>query len=148
MHSLTGQLSYVYAANRRADKAFRTILYTGLNGRTKERLDATGEAAYKRWSNCEWWEEGYENLWRDNTRDATGVDTAHSAGTLNAQETDSSLPHDGESIDTSTVTMRSHTPQSNVVYLTADTDEELMELLPTETYILGGIVDRNRYKVP
>ncbi|EDK44166.1 hypothetical protein LELG_02345 [Lodderomyces elongisporus NRRL YB-4239] len=32
------------------------------------------------------------------------------------------------------------------VYLTADTEEEVEELKPDHTYIIGGIVDRNRYK--
>ncbi|KAJ7068771.1 guanine-1-methyltransferase-domain-containing protein [Mycena amicta] len=33
-----------------------------------------------------------------------------------------------------------------VVYLTADSDEELTELNPEETYIIGGICDHNRLK--
>jgi len=37
--------------------------------------------------------------------------------------------------------------KETVVYLTADANEELTELRTDETYIIGGIVDRNRYKV-
>lgn len=41
---------------------------------------------------------------------------------------------------------RSSCSQESVVYLTADAEEELMELKEGETYVIGGIVDRNRYK--
>jgi hypothetical protein len=34
-----------------------------------------------------------------------------------------------------------------VVYLTADSEEELMELKEGEIYVIGGICDHNRYKV-
>ncbi|KAF8897906.1 guanine-1-methyltransferase-domain-containing protein, partial [Infundibulicybe gibba] len=36
--------------------------------------------------------------------------------------------------------------RESVVYLTADADEELAELDPGTTYIIGGICDHNRYK--
>lgn len=36
--------------------------------------------------------------------------------------------------------------KENVVYLTADAEEELTELRPEKVYIIGGIVDHNRYK--
>ncbi|OBA20541.1 hypothetical protein METBIDRAFT_43974 [Metschnikowia bicuspidata var. bicuspidata NRRL YB-4993] len=36
--------------------------------------------------------------------------------------------------------------RAKYVYLTADTDEELLQLEEGHTYILGGIVDKNRHK--
>ena len=44
-------------------------------------------------------------------------------------------------------TQRSQAPKSSVVYLTADSPDELFELKEDETYIIGGICDKNRYKV-
>ena len=35
---------------------------------------------------------------------------------------------------------------ADLVYLTADSEEELVELDPGKAYIVGGIVDRNRHK--
>ena len=39
-----------------------------------------------------------------------------------------------------------HYPKEKIVYLSADAKETLTELKPDELYIIGGIVDRNRYK--
>lgn len=39
------------------------------------------------------------------------------------------------------------TDKSKIVYLTADTDEKLESLDPGMTYIVGGIVDKNRHKL-
>ncbi|GAA5854120.1 hypothetical protein JCM9279_002839 [Rhodotorula babjevae] len=41
---------------------------------------------------------------------------------------------------------QSRAPRSTVVYLTGDSPNVLTTLSPGHTYILGGIVDRNRYK--
>lgn len=90
------------------------------------RLEGINESGYKRWSKTEWWMESYERLWDPHT-DATNHDP----------------PQNDEKLPSTPSTCH----KDAVVYLTADSEEELSELKPDETYIIGGIVDRNRYKV-
>jgi tRNA (guanine9-N1)-methyltransferase len=77
-------------------------------------------AAYKRWTGTEWWQEGYERMW--SSKEESGVEVKGADG-------------------------GSRVSQQSVIYLTADSDFELMELKEGETYIIGGICDHNRYKV-
>ena len=124
---MSSQLAYCYAANRRSSCPFSSILFSSLHGRLKTRLDAENNFAYRRWTGCEWWEESYEHLWKQEV-----------AASKNEAE-DGSVKED--------LNLPSRCEKDTVVYLTADTDEELEELKEGETYILGGIVDHNRYKV-
>jgi tRNA (guanine9-N1)-methyltransferase len=121
--SLSSQLAYTYSANRVASYPF-TLLFTSLGGRLLERLESLNDAGYKRWSETEWWTEGYECLWAPET--ATANDSQAERGTP----------------DRSIVCAK-----ETVVYLTADAEGTLSELKPEETYIIGGIVDHNRHKV-
>lgn len=84
------------------------------------------DAGYKRWSKTEWWTEGYGRLWNP------GPDPINNE-TSRPEEEYSGVP--------------TACTKESIVYLTADSDEELSELKPDETYIIGGIVDRNRFKV-
>ncbi|KAI0796284.1 guanine-1-methyltransferase-domain-containing protein [Irpex lacteus] len=118
--SLTSQLAFTYSANRKATQPFESVLFTSLEKRTHTRLEAIGDAAYKRWHDTEWWHESYERLW-------TGQRTE---GTERSTEG----------------TKEQSAPQESVVYLTADSNDELSELKEGETYIIGGICDHNRYK--
>ncbi|KAK7062168.1 guanine-N(1)--methyltransferase [Favolaschia claudopus] len=104
VQSLCSQLGYTYSANRHSGHPF-ALFFTSLDGKTLARLESLGDASYKRWTNTQWWSEGYERLW----------------------ETDPAV-------------------KQSIVYLTADSDEELTELKPDETYVIGGICDHNRYK--
>jgi tRNA (guanine9-N1)-methyltransferase len=81
------------------------------------------DAAYKRWGKTTWLHEGYEALWAPPDADAD-------------VEPESDRPSTSE-----------RTEKENVVYLTADSEEELTELKKDETYIIGGLCDHNRYKV-
>ncbi|KAK2465959.1 hypothetical protein APHAL10511_001600 [Amanita phalloides] len=117
--SLCSQLAYTYSANRNASYPF-SLLHTSLNGRTLARLESMNDSGYRRWTETEWWTEGYEYLW-------TGQ-----AGPISPKN-QCNAP--------------AMAAQNAVVYLTADSEEELLHLSPDETYIIGGLCDHNRYKV-
>lgn len=81
------------------------------------------DAGYRRWSRTEWWEEGYDRLWTEPPQSPS--EETNTRGCVTLPQAD----------------------RKNVVYLTADSSEELLELDEGETYIIGGICDHNRYKV-
>ena len=144
--SLTSQLAYTYSANRKAVHPFSSLLFTSLDGRTLARMDAMNNAAYKRWVNAEWWEEDYPRLWEGKVEESAKEQQA----TI-AEET-----HAADSVEEAQGAERKKQPRKRapsradretVVYLTADSEEELTELKEGETYNSGGIVDHNRYKV-
>lgn len=123
--SLASQLAYTYSANRRAACPFSSLLFTSINGRLRTKLEAQNDACYKRWENTEWREEGYEVLWTSEA-DEENKDSEDRATARKAP---------------------SRCKKNQVIYLTADADDEIEELKEGETYIIGGIVDHNRYKV-
>ncbi|KAJ3926498.1 MAG: guanine-1-methyltransferase-domain-containing protein [Lentinula lateritia] len=120
INSLCSQLAYTYSANRNASYPF-TLLCTSLNGRTRDRLEAINDGAYKRWTHTEWWENSYDCLW--------------SSPGVSSSTREASLPQADLDVQ-----------KQKIVYLTADSGEEIEELKPGETYIIGALVDRNRYK--
>ncbi|BGO98957.1 tRNA (guanine(9)-N1)-methyltransferase [Rhodotorula toruloides] len=146
--SMASQLAYCYSANRASPHPF-PILVTSFNGRLREGYDKRGD--FKSWKGVEWWDDGVEKLW-DGVREVAPADeaaeTATSAGEASSAEAPvASTP----SIPLNTLGVFSgqpctRVPRSTVTYLTGDSPNVLTSLTPGHTYILGGIVDRNRYK--
>ena len=97
------------------------------------------DAGYKRWTNTEWWVEGYDRLWLD--EGPPPVDGLISKEATHDEQTVKQTSLANQAISTQKAS------QESVVYLTADSEEELTELKAEETYIIGGICDHNRYKV-
>ncbi|KAJ3982271.1 guanine-N(1)--methyltransferase [Lentinula detonsa] len=120
INSLCSQLAYTYSANRNASYPF-TLICTSLNGRTRDRLQAINDGAYKRWARTEWWDDSYERFWLSPGASGSSEKAGPTSADLDAR-------------------------QRSLVYLTADSGEEIEELKPDETYIIGALVDRNRYK--
>ena len=117
-------------------------------------MEGMSNAAYKRWHGAEWWSESYEALWKpQDAKDGDELMSDHSQKTSDNPQTDApteaqsnAVPSEAASV--SRLLMKpQRAPQNSVVYLTADSSDELSELKEGETYIIGGICDHNRYKV-
>ena len=145
--SLCSQLAYTYSANRQASFPF-SLIYTSLNGRTFDRLESMGDAGYKRWTNTKWWSEDYSRLWENEDIPQSDTETGPMRPTDRVKDDSSvSATTSSKATQTDLKFTRNNTPKNTVVYLTADSEDELSELRPDETYIIGGICDHNRYKV-
>ncbi|KAF8165668.1 guanine-1-methyltransferase-domain-containing protein [Crassisporium funariophilum] len=149
--SLCSQLAYTYSVNRQASFPF-SLIYTSLNGRTYDRLESMGDAGYKRWTNTKWWPESYDRLWAgQGSVPVADAELSVGHGGLSST-TETSRGEGFASTSTSVESIAKHpahagySTQNSVVYLTADSEEELTELRADETYIIGGICDHNRYK--
>ena len=141
--SLCSQLAYVYSVNRRSSNPFRSLLFTSLNGRMLSRLEKLNDAGYKRWAGTEWWAEGYERLWIQNSAGSALGDGESSGGAA----TGGGRAEDNEDDNNPEKLLATPVSQDRVVYLTADSTEVLEELKEGETYVIGGLCDHNRYKV-
>ncbi|KAL8283704.1 hypothetical protein RQP46_005499 [Phenoliferia psychrophenolica] len=136
--SMGSQLGFCYAANRSSPTPV-PFLVTSLNGRLKHRMDTVTHKAHESWREVEWWEEGYEELWADEVAGGEGEGTMVEGG----EEKEVAL------VDLGTLKgkPRARSRREDVVYLTGDSPNVLTSLEEGKTYILGGIVDRNRYKL-
>lgn len=106
-------------------------------------MESQNNAAYKRWAGAEWWEEGYERLW--DAKQQGGLDSEGAGAAVDG--TEETAPDGEEPKRRPRKREPSRAERETVVYLTADSEEELTELKEGESYIIGGIVDHNRYKV-
>lgn len=122
--SLASQLTRSYSDNSRA--LWRShLMFSSFNKQLKERFD-TVLSAYKNWKGIKIIPEDFMHA-AEMAKEAMG---SSRGGKLVGPfaETDAK-PEDGE-----------------VIYLSSDSSETLTELKPYSTYIIGGLVDKNRHK--
>lgn len=135
--SMVSQLTYVYSANRTAKCPVSTVLHTSFSPEASPRLwDKMGRTQWHRWNRMFFWAGGIDTL---------SATMKEKAGT---EEDPAPKKEPGDSPSPAALS-DPHLPFSashQLVYLSADAEEELSTLSEGEVYIIGGIVDRNRHK--
>lgn len=127
--SMVGQIGYVYSANRLSQRPFSALIHTSCSPTASPRIwEKMQKTSHERWSRCFWHEQGIEDLALQFGKTSASAEQAVQKGGIE-------LP--------SGISPSTH----QLVYLSADSNNELETLSENEIYIIGGIVDRNRFKV-
>lgn len=155
---MSTQLAHLYNVNRNATGPV-DIIMTPLNGQLRERMDALNNRDYLRWKRIRTLEVPIQALW-SHPPDSTSPATKDAATTSTGDNVQAAGDATTGNMEASTSALSGTTPtenrgeppvpqidQSSVIYLTADSENTLTELEEDKTYIIGGIVDHNQYKV-
>ncbi|PLW30112.1 hypothetical protein PCASD_16736 [Puccinia coronata f. sp. avenae] len=144
--SLDRQIAHSYSINRKANVQFESLLCTSFNGRLSERF-VKNDSQYLKWKSVQFTSQSLDDIVsRRNTGVESTGETSSSSSSSSSQDKEKmeiAINQDGHH------PREEDTPQDppkNVIYLTADSENVLTCIEPNKVYVIGALVDRNRYK--
>lgn len=130
--SLGSQITRCYSDNHKAPYQAHLAI-SSFGGHLKERFDGLLAGQYHSWNNVQFLEDDFVEAAAQARDWMQGDRGGELAGTFAGKN------HSAQAlVDTS--------KDGDVIYLTSDSPNTLTELRPYSTYIIGGLVDRNRHK--
>ncbi|CAI9638051.1 unnamed protein product [Alternaria burnsii] len=137
LKSLGLQITRCYSDNRKAN--FRAHLaLSSFGGKMKERFDGILAKQYTSWKGFQFFEEDFVEVSEKAKEWMSGPEGGKVLGALktSAESNGSSEQEQAEAAE----------EEGEVVYLSSESDNVLTHLKPNSTYIIGGLVDKNRHK--
>ncbi|MCJ1390852.1 tRNA (guanine(9)-N(1))-methyltransferase [Xylographa bjoerkii] len=132
--SLAAQLTRCYSDNHHAPFQFHMVV-SSFSGKLKERFDTVLSGHHQSWKGVRFLGEDFVEAAEQAKEWMVGPQGGVLAGVFTGKVSSDA--------DTARVVDMGET---ETVYLTSDSPDTLTELKPYSTYIIGGIVDRNRHK--
>jgi len=132
--SLGAQITRCYSDNNHAPYKAHLVI-SSFGGHLKERFDNLLEGHHRSWKGVKFIEEDFVEAANQAGDRMRQPDSGRLAGALAPIASDEATP-----------TASDHSEAGEVVYLTSDSPNTLSSLSPYSTYIIGGIVDKNRHK--
>jgi tRNA (guanine9-N1)-methyltransferase len=137
LKSLGLQITRCYSDNRKAQ--FRTHLaLSSFGGKMKERFDGILAKQYTSWKGFQFFEEDFVAVGEKAKEWMTGPKGGEVAGAMKT-----STEGEGSNAEVKT---EEAAEEGEIVYLSSESDNVLTHLKPNSTYIIGGLVDKNRHK--
>ncbi|EPE03361.1 trna (guanine-n -)-methyltransferase [Ophiostoma piceae UAMH 11346] len=130
--SLSSQVTRSYASNRAATNATR-IYISSWGGKMRTRYETLLMSQHKRWNNTFFLEEDFQEAGRQASAAMRGAGGGELIDVLKVAQ--AAGPQDTNTYK-----------QEDLVYLTSDSPHTLTHLEPYTSYVIGGIVDKNREK--
>ena len=129
--SLGGQITRCYSDNKKSKYPVNLVV-SSFSGRLKERFDGLLSGNYRSWRDVTFSSDACATV-----ADAARKEMSGS----HYEEGDCALTFPGDDAEKDT-----NESDAEVTYLTSESPDTLSRLKPNSTYIIGGLVDRNRHK--
>ncbi|KAJ4348383.1 tRNA (guanine(9)-N(1))-methyltransferase [Didymosphaeria variabile] len=134
LKSLGLQITRSYSDNRKAPFRFHLGI-SSWGGKMKERFDGILAKQYTSWKGFQFCEEDFVKTSEMSKEWMKGPQGGKIAGALAKDSAEHSTAKDEKADE-----------EGEIVYLSAESDNTLERLKPNSTYIIGGLVDKNRHK--